>query len=177
MDRQAVESALQQTDPSEPTVFLKQMRYAQHHMRRVLSLMGTGAMDREQRQALTTWAEQPPLLARGEEQAHVDVYKFKSHSVIELLKKLKSKFADDQLKATKEETNALNAYALAKQARDAEEQATRDAKGLKETRRGDFQVALGETRSLLKSSRDDLAADEGTLATTKKSCTVKKEEG
>jgi len=184
---QALESALNQTDPSEPSVFLEQMRNAQHHVRRVLSLMGTSAMDQEQRLALTNWSApeeeanltaptRPPLLARGDEQAHVDVYKFKSHSVIELLKKLKSKFADDQLKATKEETNALNAYALAKQARDAEEQATRDAKGLKETRRGDVQGALGDARSHLKSSRDDLAADEGTLATTKKSCTVKKEE-
>merc|ERR1740121_1577557 len=101
---------------------------------------------------------------------------FKSHSVIELLKKLKLKFADDQLKATNEETNALNAHALAMQAREAEEQATTDEKVLKETRRGDVTAALGEARSQLKSSRSDLEVNEGTLATTKKSCIVKKEE-
>merc|ERR1711988_185798 len=46
------------------------------------------------------------------------VYSFKSQGVIELLKKLIEKFETDKLETTKAETNALNAYNLAKQARE-----------------------------------------------------------
>merc|ERR1712083_1126529 len=70
--------------------------------------------------------------AKGDLEAHVDKYDFKSENVIELLKQLKLKFEDDQLAGTKAETNAVNAYDLSKQARDDAIKAAKKSKENKE---------------------------------------------
>merc|ERR1719191_1816438 len=94
------------------------MMLAQKRMKVVLSLVALKTDDR-QRKTLEAFAEgKPKQLAAGDEAAHVDKYNFKSENVIELLKELKTKFEDDQLAGTKAETNAVNAYNLAKRSRD-----------------------------------------------------------
>merc|ERR1712054_548029 len=70
------------------------------------------------------------------------VYSFKSQGVIELLKKLMEKFETDQLDATKAETNALNAYNLAKQAREEALDAAQNSKDEKEKIKGQAEEDL-----------------------------------
>merc|ERR1712232_116851 len=111
---------------------------AQQHVKMVLSLVGLKATEK-QRPGLEKFAAgnsakpRPDQLAAGDLDAHVDKYDFKSENVIELLKQLKLKFEDDKLAGTKAETNALNAYELAKEARDNSIDAAEKAKEEKET--------------------------------------------
>merc|ERR1719377_322344 len=95
------------------------MMLAQRHVRGLVALVSVRATEK-QLEALVNFADpkRPDQLAAGDKKAHVDKYDFKSENVIELLKQLKLKFEDDQLATTKAETNALNAYALSKEARD-----------------------------------------------------------
>lgn len=71
----------------------------------------------------------PKQLAEGDREMHVKKYTFKSNNVIELLTELQRKFENDLLAATKEEANAVNAHALAKQASDAARAAAEKSKG------------------------------------------------
>merc|ERR1712113_220908 len=61
--------------------------------------------------------ERPKQLAKGDYEKHIDKYSFKSSSVIEMLKTLELKFQDEKIAADKGETNAINAYEVAKSAR------------------------------------------------------------
>merc|ERR1719197_1066879 len=70
------------------------------------------------------------------------VYSFKSQGVIELLKKLIEKFETDKLETTKAETNALNAYNMAKQAREEALEAATKSKEEKENLKGSAEEAL-----------------------------------
>merc|ERR1719337_468470 len=98
----------------------------------VLSLVGLKATE-QQRAGLEAFANgRPKQLAEGDLAAHTDKYDFKSENVIELLKQLKLKFQDDSLAGTKAETNAINAYDLAKEARDNAIAAAEKAKEEKE---------------------------------------------
>ena len=54
----------------------------------------------------------------GDLNKHTKKYEFKADNVIELLKELKAKFEDDKVESTKSETASINAYDLAKAARD-----------------------------------------------------------
>eukprot|EP00929_Paragymnodinium_shiwhaense_P007315 TRINITY_DN111236_c0_g1_i1.p1 TRINITY_DN111236_c0_g1~~TRINITY_DN111236_c0_g1_i1.p1 ORF type:complete len:725 (+),score=296.09 TRINITY_DN111236_c0_g1_i1:89-2263(+) len=103
-------------------------------------------------------------------------YSFKSGSVVDLLKELKTKFEDDRVAATKAETNALNEYALAKDARDSAVEAAKTTKGEKETLLGETQAALATAKSDLESAQSDLAADTETLSGTTQQCNMKKSE-
>merc|ERR1719247_1015533 len=110
----ALSSAEGKTEPG--------MLLAQGHVKKMLALISLKSVTENQLNELKTFADQPKerpkQLAKGDLDAHVDKYDFKSESVIELLKQLKLKFQDDKMAATKAETNALNAYDLAKEARD-----------------------------------------------------------
>merc|ERR550537_1031297 len=104
------------------------------------------------------------------------VYTFKSHGVIELLKKLKEKFEGEQLDATKAETNSVNSYNLAKDAREQQEKAARKAKEEKENLLGETESALADMEEELTSTQEDLKANEASLAETTSECDVKTEE-
>merc|ERR1719264_2376676 len=116
------------------------------------------------------------VLAKGMAKAHEKKYTFKSNNVVDLLKELKLKFEDDRVAATKEETNKLNAYELAKEARKAAIEAAKDAKTEKEETLGTVEKDLAAAESELGNTKDDLKADSKSLADTKKSCMMKKTE-
>jgi len=112
----------------------------------------------------------PNLTAAGDAADHVDVYDFKSHKVVELLKSLQSKFEEEFTQRTKEETAAVNAYDLAKAANDDLITAAGNAKTAKETSRGTanttLQFLLGEETN----TENDIGADTSTLSTTEHTC-------
>merc|ERR1719461_553991 len=116
------------------------------------------------------------ILADGMAQAHEKKYTFKSNNVVDLLKELKLKFEDDRVTATKEETNKLNEYELAKEARKAAVAAAKDALSEKEEALGTVEKDLAAAESDFKNTKEDLKADEKSLADTEKSCMMKKTE-
>merc|ERR1719362_685982 len=116
------------------------------------------------------------ILSKGMAKAHEKKYTFKSNNVVDLLKELKLKFEDDRVAATKEETNKLNAYELAKEARKETIEAAKDAKKEKEETLGTVEKDLAAAESELGNTKDDLKADSKSLADTKKSCMMKKTE-
>jgi len=164
-------------------LFLKQHRLAQNHVRDIFALIATVASTDEQ-QSLMNFVQADPdpkavpkgVLAAGDDMKHVKKYSFKSNSVTELLKNLKLKFEDDLVEATKAETNAANAFALSKSARDATVKAAEASKKQKETDLADAEGALKTAQGDLKDQQDDLKADSGALDTTKDSCSMKKSE-
>jgi DNA repair exonuclease SbcCD ATPase subunit len=165
--------ALQEAETStEPKMLL-----AQRHVKAVLALIGLKATE-EQRKGLQKFVEEPrpEVKAAGDYNSHVDKYDFKSENVIELLKQLKLKFEDDQLAGTKAETNAVNAYTLAKQARDDAISAATKSKEKKEKEKADTESAIADAEATKKNTEDDLAADSKSLADTEDSCATKKSE-
>merc|ERR1719352_2150782 len=104
------------------------------------------------------------------------VYTFKSQGVIELLKKLMEKFETDQLDATKAETNALNAYNLAKQAREEAMEAAEKSKDEKEKLKGQAEEDLVAAEEDLTETKDDLAKNEESLETVTADCQAKADE-
>jgi len=132
----------------------------------------------EQQKRLEALLQTDPMAvkAAGDAAAHVDKYSFKSGSVIELLKTLKEKFEDERLAATKAETNALNAYNLAKQARDDASKAAGESKTEKAKIKGEVEGDLAAASSERKNTEEDLSADSKTLEETHKECTVKQAE-
>jgi len=93
-----------------------------------------------------------------------------------LLKQLLLKFEDDKVRVEKEETNSLNAYSLAKDARDNSITAAEESKTEKENVLGEVESELGQAQADLKDTQDELESDTTTLASTDKSCSVKKSE-
>merc|ERR1719410_1903857 len=130
----------------------------------------------EEQQATLLADPKEEILAKGMAKAHEKKYTFKSNNVVDLLKELKLKFEDDRVTATKEETNKLNEYELAKEARKAAIAAAKDAKSEKEETLGTVQKDLATAESDLKNTKEDLEADEKSLADTEKSCMMKKTE-
>merc|ERR1719486_658547 len=96
--------------------------------------------------------------ARQPTKPKAKVYTFKSQGVIELLKKLMEKFETDQLDATKAETNAVNAYNLAKQAREEALEAATKSKEKKEKIKGQAEEDLAAAEKDLADTKSDLAA-------------------
>jgi len=121
----------------------------------------------------TATTPRPKQLAKGDRATHVKKYAFKSGSVIEILKQLSLKFQDEKLAATEAETNSINAYELAKNARD---DAIKQAKESKKEKTS-LLAAAKDDRAKMESSRTsakkDLSDDSDTLERTKKACVVK----
>merc|ERR1719160_1233527 len=131
----------------------------------------------QQRKVLEEFAKpRPDQLAAGDLDAHVDKYDFKSENVIELLKQLKLKFEDDKLAGTKAETNSVNAYEVAKEARDNAIDAAKKSKGKKEKKLASVEKDIAQAEKELKSTQDDLKADSKSLKETEEACNTKKEE-
>jgi hypothetical protein len=118
----------------------------------------------------------PDLLASGDMEAHVDKYQFKSGNVIELLKELRLKFQDDKTKTVTEETNAVNAYELAKEARDDAMVAAKASKEKKTKIASEVQATIASSNGDLSNEEEDKAADSKTLAATEEDCETKKTE-
>merc|ERR1719446_1016473 len=130
-----------------------------------------------QRRVLEDFAKpRPDQLAAGDLEKHTDKYDFKSENVIELLKQLQLKFEDDKLAGTKAETNAINAYDLAKEARDNSIDAAEKSKKQKEKELADTKKSIADAEEELKSTQDDLKADSASLKDTEDACNTKKEE-
>jgi len=149
--------------------------FVQSKVSKVLALVATSASD-EQLQTLKQLTDPVDVAAMGDRAKHVKKYSFKSGNVIELLKQLLLKFEDDLVEVEKEETNSLNAYSLAKDARDNAKKAAEESKKEKETILGEVESELAEAKGDLKDTQDELAADTKTLGSTEKSCSVKKSE-
>jgi len=132
--------------------------------------------DEEQAALLGDPKVREKVLAKGMAQAHEKKYTFKSNNVVDLLKELQLKFEDDRVTATKEETNKLNEYELAKEARKAAIAAAKDAKSEKEETLGTVEKDLAAAESDHENTKEDLEADEKSLADTEKSCMMKKTE-
>jgi uncharacterized coiled-coil DUF342 family protein len=149
----------------------------QNKIRVVLALTSSISTS-EQRSNLQAFLQTDPseVMASGDYAAHQKTYSFKSGNVVELLKTLLHKFEDDRLAAQKEETNAANAYELAKQARDAAIDATSDSKEEKSNIKADVVEALSQAQSNLANTKEDLDADSASLEETVKSCDVKQAE-
>lgn len=173
----AIEDAMKALSDAAKTtdskLLLSQHRLAQNRVRDTLALVATVANEDEQSSLMSFVESQADP---GDKDAHVKKYAFKSNSVTELLKNLKLKFEDELVQATKEETNAANAHALSKSARDATITATKKAKEQKTTDQSDADSALSAAKGSLKDQQDDLTADSASLQATKTSCSVKKSE-
>jgi len=152
------------------------MMLAQHHVKMVLSLASLKVTDKQRNVLESFTAGRPKQLAEGDEAAHVDKYDFKSENVIELLKQLELKFEDDKLAGTKAETNAINAYKLAKRARDNAITAATKSKNQKERELGKVKSDIADTKKNLKSTNDDKDADTASLEDTEKACRIKTSE-
>ena len=114
-----------------------------------------------------------PPAAMGDLNKHTKKYEFKADNVIELLKELKAKFEDDKVESTKSETASINAYDLAKAARDDAIAAAKDSKANKEDRLGTVETDLAAAKSDKKNAEEDLEADEDSHSATDKTCRMR----
>jgi len=95
---------------------------------------------------------------------------------LELLKQLELKFEDDLTQVEKEETNRVNSYNLAKDARDNAITAAEKAKDEKTDLKAEVDEEKAEAEGDLEDEEGELEADTGTLETTDKKCSVKTSE-
>mmetsp|Transcript_17216 Transcript_17216/g.43361 ORF Transcript_17216/g.43361 Transcript_17216/m.43361 type:complete len:711 (-) Transcript_17216:136-2268(-) len=151
---------------------------AKSQVRSLLALIGF-SINTKQRQTMQAFVEdkpRPELEAAGDRKVHVKGYAFKSDSVIELLKELGTKFEDELVATEAAETNAINNYDLAKNARDALIKAKQEAKATKEKEVADSREDLIAAQTAYDSTQADLAADTKTLSETEQSCRLKASE-
>merc|ERR1719387_1186664 len=89
---------------------------------------------------------------------------------------MSSEFEADKLDSTQQETNKLNAYKLAKQARDAAIKAAQDSKTEKEGIKGDKEAELADAESAKGQEQSALEADSVSLDDTDQECKAKTSE-
>merc|ERR1719199_1300459 len=97
-------------------------------------------------------------------------YSFKSGGIIETFKAMKAEFEADKLDSTTAETNKLNAYNLAKQARDTAISTAKDSKKEKEDIKGDKGSDKANSETTKSETENALADDTATLEQTDKEC-------
>merc|ERR1719197_1985713 len=97
-------------------------------------------------------------------------YSFKSGGIIETFKAMKAEFEADKLDSTSAETNKLNAYNLAKQARDTAIASAKDSKKEKEDIKGDKESEKATSESTKSETETALSDDTATLEQTDKEC-------
>jgi DNA repair exonuclease SbcCD ATPase subunit len=165
----AVESAIEALQDAKSDTSLLQSKL------NVVLALTSSVSTPEQRDHLQAFLQTDPadVMASGDYAAHQKKYSFNSGNVVELLKTLLHKFEDDRLAAEKAETNALNAYDLAKKARDAAIDAAEDSKTEKSNVKADVEEALSQAESNRDNTKEDLDADSASLEETQKSCEVK----
>jgi len=116
------------------------------------------------------------VAAAGDMAAHKKSYSFKGGNILELLKQLELKFEDDLTQVEKEETNRVNSYNLAKDARDNAITAAEKSKTEKTDLKAEVDEEKSEAEGDLEDEEGELEADSGTLETTDKKCSVKTSE-
>jgi len=160
-------------DSKDQTSFIA----AQKKVSGVIALLET-QMNHEQRTGLSHFTKTDPaeVMAAGDMQAHKKSYSFKGGNVLELLKQLELKFEDDLTQVEKEETNRVNSYNLAKDARDNAITAATKAKDEKTDLKAEVDEEKAEAEGDLEDEQGELEADTGTLETTDKKCSVKTSE-
>merc|ERR1719331_346049 len=97
-------------------------------------------------------------------------YSFKSGGIIETFKAMKAEFEADKLDSTTAETNKLNAYNLAKQARDTAISTAKDSKKEKEDIKGDKESDKANSETTKSETETALSDDTATLEQTDKEC-------
>mmetsp|Transcript_34735 Transcript_34735/g.99796 ORF Transcript_34735/g.99796 Transcript_34735/m.99796 type:complete len:716 (-) Transcript_34735:137-2284(-) len=151
---------------------------AKSQVRSLLALIGF-SINTKQRQTMQAFVEdkpRPELEAAGDRKVHIKGYAFKSDSVIELLKELSLKFQDELIASNEAETNAINAYDLAKLARTNLITAKKDSKKTKADEMASSEEDLTAAEAAHKSTSDDLAADSKSLSETESAWSTKKSE-
>ena len=116
------------------------------------------------------------VMAAGDMAAHKKSYSFKGGNILELLKQLELKFEDDLTQVEKEETNRVNSYNLAKDARDNAITAAEKSKTEKTDLKAEVDEEKSEAEGDLEDEEGELEADSATLETTDKKCSVKTSE-
>merc|ERR1711924_41733 len=114
--------------------------------------------------------EKATALAEAMGKPAAKTYTFKSGGIIETFKAMKAEFEADKLDSTSAETNKLNAYNLAKQARDTALSTAKDSKKEKEDIKGDKESKKATSESTKSETETALADDTATLEQTDKEC-------
>merc|ERR1719463_755552 len=109
-------------------------------------------------------------LAKAMGKPAAKTYSFKSGGIIETFKAMKAEFEADKLDSTTAETNKLNAYNLAKQARDTALSTAKDSKKEKEDIKGDKESDKATSESTKSETETALSDDTATLEQTDKEC-------
>mmetsp|Transcript_77260 Transcript_77260/g.201101 ORF Transcript_77260/g.201101 Transcript_77260/m.201101 type:complete len:719 (+) Transcript_77260:39-2195(+) len=121
-------------------------------------------------------AGKPLKDGRGDQAKHVQPYNFKSGNVIELLGSLKTNFEDELVAANTAETDSINEYELAKQARDNMIDLNKAAADEKKDTLKSVQGDLVQFKSDLKSAADDLQSDGRKRRAIEKKCSARARE-
>lgn len=147
---------------------------AQDSVRAALAFLSMKATDAQQHMLMDFVSADPD--AMGDKAKHVKRYKFKSNSVIGLLKELKLKFENDLTAADAAETKAENAFQLEKKARDNAKAAANKAKDQKDANLGDVKSDLNDAETNLDNEKADLKADTETRDTTDEDCKTRQDQ-
>merc|ERR1719240_1626490 len=110
------------------------------------------------------------VLAEAMGKPAAKTYTFKSGAIIETFKSMKAQFESDKLDSTSAETNKLNAYNLAKQARDTALSTAKDSKKEKEDIKGDKEGEKANSETTKSETENALADDTATMEQTDKEC-------
>merc|ERR1719199_1520602 len=114
--------------------------------------------------------EKAQALAQAMGKPAAKTYSFKSGGIIETFKAMKAEFEADKLDSTTAETNKLNAYNLAKQARDTALSTAKDSKKEKEDIKGDKEGDKATSESTLSETETALSDDTATYEQSDKEC-------
>merc|ERR1719199_1057702 len=114
--------------------------------------------------------EKAQALAQAMGKPAAKTYSFKSGGIIETFKAMKAEFEADKLDSTTAETNKLNAYNLAKQARDTAISTAKASKKEKEDIKGDKEGDKATSESTLSETETALSDDTATYEQSDKEC-------
>jgi len=147
-------------------------KQAQLAVRKVMVLTQTLA-DEKQQVVLGAFLQQNP---DAKSTGRVRKYDAKSGGVIELLKSMRDDFKRQLVESTKEETNALNAYNLAKQAQDYAVSEAEATKAAKEETKGTTEEKLGKDKEALTEEENAKKEETEQLSTVQSDCTTRASE-
>merc|ERR1719265_1173822 len=110
------------------------------------------------------------VLAEAMGKPAAKTYSFKSGGIIETFKAMKAEFEADKLDSTSAETNKLNAYNLAKQARDEAIKTAKASKKDKEDIKGGKESTKAASETTKSATETALSDDTASLELTDKEC-------
>merc|ERR1719265_816554 len=110
------------------------------------------------------------VLAESMGKPAAKTYTFKSGVIIETFKSMKAEFEAEKLDSTSAETNKLNSYNLAKQARDTALSTAKDSKKEKEDIKGDKESDKANSETAKGEEQGALDGDSASFEQTDKEC-------